>query len=210
MALAWTPAGGDILFVEAARMPGSDGNGRGEFTITGQVGDVMKESMRAALTWVRGNAARYGLDPVAVQRSDVHLHVPAGAIPKDGPSAGVVMATALMSLFSERAVKPCVALTGEITLSGQVLPVGGVKEKVLAAKRSGVHTIVLPKENEPNVLEDIPEELREGLTLHFVKTVDEALGHAFDPKLSVQVQLASAERRATHRNKEARPGVLPQ
>ena len=210
VALAWTPAGGDILFVEAARMPGCGEGGRGEFIVTGQVGEVMRESMRAALTWVRGNAERYGLDPVAVQKADVHLHVPAGAIPKDGPSAGIVMATALMSLFSGQKVKPRVALSGEITLSGQVLPVGGIKEKVLAAKRSGVRTLVMPKENEPNVQEDIPEPLREGLTFHFVKTVDEALRHAFEVKFTEEPKTASAGHRTIKPSGEAvPPGPLP-
>ena len=207
VAVAWTPGGGDILFVEAARMPG--GGGRGDFIVTGQVGDVMKESMRAALTWVRGNAERYGLDADEVHKSDIHLHVPSGAIPKDGPSAGVVMATALVSLFADRRVKPRVALTGEITLTGQVLPVGGIKEKVLAAKRSGVHTMVLPKENEPNVQEDIPAHLREGVTFHFVKTVDEVLGHAFEPSLGKRVKVASAGR-GKGRRQTPTAGAIPQ
>ena len=191
VALAWTPAGGDILFVEAARMPGGKGK-RGEFTITGHVGDVMKESMRAALTWVRGNAERYGIDAEETQSSDLHLHVPSGAIPKDGPSAGTVMIIAMMSLFANRPVRPRVALTGEITLTGQVLPVGGIKEKVLAARRSGVREIILPKDNEPNVIEEIPDHLKEGLTFHYVGNVDEALEIAFEGGLASKPRIAAA------------------
>ncbi len=210
VAVAWTPAGGDILFVEAARMPGISGS-RGEFTITGQVGQVMQESMKAALTWVRGSAERYGIDPTSFQKHDVHLHVPSGGIPKDGPSAGVVMATALLSLFADRAVKPYVALSGEITLSGQVLPVGGIKEKVLAAKRSGVRIMVMPKDNEANVQEDIPAHLREGMTFHFVKTIDEALGHAFEPSLLAPVHTTPARggRRGTAPEQPPALGALP-
>lgn len=175
--VAWTPAGGDILFVEAARMP----RDKGEFTVTGQIGEVMQESMKAAMAWVRSNGPRYGLHPDAFKAYDVHIHVPAGAIPKDGPSAGVTMVTALVSLFTDRPVRPYVAMTGEITLSGLVLPVGGIKEKVLAAKRSGIHEVILPKENEPNVREEIPDHLRQGLTFHFVKTIAELLALALEP-----------------------------
>jgi ATP-dependent Lon protease len=128
--LAWTPAGGDVLFIEANRM-----KGKGTFTITGQIGDVMKESMQAALTWVRSNAKALGLDEDLLKDVDLHIHVPAGAIPKDGPSAGVTMATALVSLLTETRVHPLLAMTGEITLSGNVLPVGGIKEKFLGARR---------------------------------------------------------------------------
>jgi ATP-dependent Lon protease len=154
--VAWTPAGGDVLFIEAARIPRSSASGRGEFTITGQVREVMQESMKAALTWVRSNAELLGLDAVELERGDIHIHVPAGAIPKDGPSAGVTMVTALTSLFTETPVRPYVAMTGEITLTGHVLPVGGIKEKVLAAKRSGVRVMILPAENEAHVRQDIP------------------------------------------------------
>ena len=175
VAIAWTPQGGDVLFIEAARMP----RGRGEVTITGQLGSVMQESAKAALTWVRAHGESYGIAPDAFKKSDLHLHVPSGAVPKDGPSAGLVMVVALVSLFTERPVRPFVALTGEITLSGQVLPVGGIKEKVLAAKRSGVREIVIPAENEATVLEDLPAELREGVRFHFVSTIDEALARAF-------------------------------
>ena len=132
--LAWTPVGGDVLFIEAGRMPG----GNKGLIMTGQLGSVMQESVQAALTWVRGNATKYGIDPDVFKTSDIHVHVPAGAIPKDGPSAGITMATALLSMLTDRCVKPNLAMTGEITLTGQVLPIGGIKEKVLAAKRSGV------------------------------------------------------------------------
>ncbi|MBI4462163.1 MAG: endopeptidase La [Acidobacteria bacterium] len=180
VALAWTPAGGDILFVEAARMR-RNGSSRSEFTITGQIGEVMQESMKAALSWVRANGELVGLNPRELEKWDIHIHVPAGAIPKDGPSAGVTMVTALVSLFADRPVRPHVAMTGEITLSGLVLPVGGIKEKVLAAKRSGIREVILPKENEPNVRQDIPEHLRQGLTFHFVKTIDELIQFALQP-----------------------------
>ena len=138
--LAWTPVGGDVLFIEAGRMPG----GNKGLIMTGQLGPVMQESVQAALTWVRGNATQYGIDPDLFKTSDIHIHVPAGAIPKDGPSAGITMATALLSMLTDRRVRANLAMTGEITLTGQVLPVGGIKEKVLAAKRSGVREVILP------------------------------------------------------------------
>ncbi len=173
--LAWTPTGGDVLFVEANVMKGGKG-----FTMTGHVGQVMQESMQAALAWVRAHAAEYGIDPDFFQNQDIHMHVPAGAIPKDGPSAGVTMVTALVSALTRRRLRECVAMTGEITLSGQVLPVGGIKEKVLAAKRAGVREIDLPADNEPNVHEDLNQELLEGLTLHYVKTIGEVLELALE------------------------------
>src|SRR5271166_2710443 len=147
--LAWTPTGGDILFIEANKM-----KGKGGFAMTGQLGDVMRESMQAALTWVRSNAKELGIDEGFFADHDIHIHVPAGAIPKDGPSAGVTMATALVSLLTERRVRPLTAMTGEITLSGNVLPIGGIKEKTLAAKRAGVKDIILPEDNRQNVHED--------------------------------------------------------
>ncbi|MBI2893730.1 MAG: endopeptidase La [Deltaproteobacteria bacterium] len=177
VALAWTPAGGDILFVEAALME----RDKGEFTVTGQIGDVMQESTKAALSWLRANGSRYAIEPARFKGSDLHIHVPAGSVPKDGPSAGVVMAAALASLFTGRRVRPRVALTGEITLSGQVLPVGGIKEKVLAARRCGVREIILPAKNEPNVTGDLPEHLRVGIAFHYVKRIDEALDLALEP-----------------------------
>jgi ATP-dependent Lon protease len=168
--LAWTPAGGDVLFVEANAM-----KGKGGFTMTGQIGQVMQESMQAALTWVRSNAERLGLDADFFATHDIHMHVPAGAIPKDGPSAGVTMATTLVSLLTGRRIEPLIAMTGEITLSGNVLPVGGIKEKVLAAKRAGVRDVILPAENKMNVEEDLTPEQLENLKVHYVKTIDEAL-----------------------------------
>jgi ATP-dependent Lon protease len=168
--LAWTPSGGDVLFVEANGM-----KGKGGFTMTGQIGQVMQESMQAALTWVRSNADRLGLDGDFFATHDIHMHVPAGAIPKDGPSAGVTMATTLVSLLTGRRIQPLVAMTGEITLSGNVLPVGGIKEKVLAAKRAGVRNVILPAENKMNVEEDLTPEQLGNLKVHYVKTIDEAL-----------------------------------
>ncbi|HTZ82325.1 MAG TPA: endopeptidase La [Candidatus Acidoferrales bacterium] len=168
--LAWTPSGGDVLFVEANAM-----KGKGGFTMTGQIGQVMQESMQAALTWVRSNADRLGVPEDFFASHDIHIHVPAGAIPKDGPSAGVTMATALVSLLTKRRITPLIAMTGEITLSGNVLPVGGIKEKVLAAKRAGVHDVILPAENKMNVEEDLSPEQLENLKVHYVKTIEEAL-----------------------------------
>jgi len=173
--LAWTAAGGDILFVEASRMP----RDKGEFTITGQIGQVMQESTKAALSWLRANAAAQGIDPSVFRDYDLHLHVPAGAVPKDGPSAGVVMVAALYSLFADKPIKPFLAATGEITLTGQVLPVGGIKEKILAARRSGIREVILPADNEAHVVEDVPEPLREGMRLHYVHTIEEMLALAF-------------------------------
>ena len=166
--LAWTPAGGDVLLVEASRMPGT-----GSLTLTGQLGDVMKESARAALSWFRAHAATYGADPDFFKNAEVHLHVPSGAIPKDGPSAGVTIATSLASELTRRPVRGDIAMTGELTLSGRVLPVGGIKEKVLAARRVGIREVILPKQNEKNVNEDLSEDLKRDLTIHYVQTVDE-------------------------------------
>ena len=168
--LAWTPTGGDILFIEANKM-----KGKGGFAMTGQLGDVMRESMQAALTWVRSNAKELGIDEDFFANHDIHIHVPAGAIPKDGPSAGVTMATALVSLLTDRRVRPLTAMTGEITLSGNVLPIGGIKEKTLAAKRAGVKDIILPEDNRQNVQEDLTPEQLQGLTMHYVKSIPELL-----------------------------------
>ncbi|HYV73265.1 MAG TPA: endopeptidase La [Candidatus Binatia bacterium] len=172
--LAWTPTGGDVLFIEANKM-----KGKGGFTMTGQLGQVMQESMQAALTWVRSNAAELGIDEEFFANHDIHIHVPAGAIPKDGPSAGVTMATALVSLLTDRRVRPLTAMTGEITLSGNVLPIGGIKEKTLAAKRAGVKDIILPEDNRQNVQEDLTPEQLQGLTMHYVKSIPELLAIAF-------------------------------
>ena len=190
--LAWTPAGGDVLFIEANKM-----KGKGGFTMTGQIGQVMQESMQAALTWVRSNAERLGIGSDFFANNDLHIHVPAGAIPKDGPSAGITMATALVSLLTERPLRPHTAMTGEITLSGNVLPVGGIKEKVLAAKRAGVRDVILSAENKMNVEEDITPEQLEGVTMHYVTTIDEVLGLALSgpapQRIVVEVERAMSQ-----------------
>jgi ATP-dependent Lon protease len=173
--LAWTPTGGDVLFIEATSMPGSKG-----FQLTGSLGNVMKESARAALSYVRSRADQLDLEQEFFTKSDLHLHVPAGAQPKDGPSAGVTMATALVSLASGRPVRCEVGMTGEITLRGQVMPVGGIKEKVLAAHRSGLQTAILPRRNEAD-LEDLPDDVREAMKFVFVDNVDEVLEAALEP-----------------------------
>jgi ATP-dependent Lon protease len=177
--LAWTPAGGDILFIEANRM-----KGKGGFTMTGQIGEVMQESMQAALTWVRSNAHELGLEEDLLKDTDLHIHVPAGAIPKDGPSAGVTMATTLVSLLTDRPVRPLTAMTGEITLSGNVLP-GGIKEKFLAAKRAGVKTIILPAENRLNVEEDLMPEQIAGVDIHYASRIEDVLAVAL-PRSSAE------------------------
>jgi ATP-dependent Lon protease len=174
--LAWTPAGGDVLFVEATAMPG-----RGTLAITGQLGDVMRESAQAAMTFVRSRYAELGIEPGFFRRHDIHIHVPAGAIPKDGPSAGVTMVTAIASLATGRPERPRVAMTGEITLSGRVLPVGGIKEKVLAARRAGIQEVILPARNHRDVEEDVPPQVRQDLTFHFVKAIEEVLELALEP-----------------------------
>ncbi len=171
--LAWTPSGGDVLFIEASQMTGS-----GQLTLTGSLGDVMKESARAALSWTRANAKAFGIDPDFYKSTELHLHVPSGAIPKDGPSAGVTMTTAVVSELTGRPVRGDLAMTGEITLSGKVLPVGGIKEKVLAARRVGIREVILPKQNEKNVNEDLSPVLRADLTIHLVSTIDEVLALA--------------------------------
>jgi ATP-dependent Lon protease len=174
--LAWTPVGGEVLFIEASRMAGT-----GSLTLTGQLGDVMKESARAALSWLRMHAREYGIDPEFFKSAEMHVHVPSGAIPKDGPSAGVTMATAMASQLTGRPVRSEVAMTGEITLSGRVLPVGGIKEKVLAARRLGINEVILPKQNGKNIDEDLTPELRQNLIVHLVSTIDEVLALALQP-----------------------------
>ena len=186
----------DSLFggLEGSRthaMPGS-----GTLTLTGQLGEVMKESARAALSWFRAHAAAYGADPDFFKNAEIHLHVPAGAIPKDGPSAGVTMATALASELTRRPVRGDIAMTGEITLSGRVLPVGGIKEKVLAARRVGIREVILPRQNEKNVNEDLTEELRKGLTVHYVQSVDEVLLLALAPNPTATTASRKTARRA--------------
>jgi ATP-dependent Lon protease len=173
--LAWTPVGGDILFIETTKMTGHKG-----LIVTGQLGDVMKESVTAALSYVRSHAVDLKINPDFYEKTEIHVHVPAGAVPKDGPSAGVTMLTALTSLLTNRSVKPRLAMTGEITLSGQVLPVGGIKEKVLAANRAGVETVILPHQNEKDYLEDVPLEIRQKLKAHFVNTADQVLKIALE------------------------------
>ncbi len=186
--LAWTPTGGDILFVEANQMKGGKG-----FTMTGHLGQVMQESMQAALTWVRSHASRLNIEDDFFKEHDIHIHVPAGAIPKDGPSAGITMATALASLLTNQPVHPRLAMTGELTLSGDVLSIGGVKEKVLAAKRAGIDTILLPRENRQNVEEDLNQEQLSGLNLHYVQSMEEVLRLAL-PQNQTQTARDTQER----------------
>jgi ATP-dependent Lon protease len=171
--LVWTPVGGDIVFIEATRMRGGK-----QFTMTGHLGEVMQESMTAALTWTRANGERYGIDPDFFRKQDIHIHVPSGAVPKDGPSAGAAMVTALVSLLSGRPVREKVAMTGEMTLSGIVLPIGGVKEKVLGAKRAGIKEVLLPADNEPNAKADLTPEILGDIKITYVRTLDEVLEHA--------------------------------
>lgn len=174
--MAYTPYGGEILFIEASRMPG-----KGNITLTGQIGDVMKESATAAFTLIRSHAEELGIDPARLAESDIHIHVPAGAVPKDGPSAGVAMFTALASLLLNKPVRSDIAMTGEITLRGLVLPIGGLKEKTLAAKRAGIRQVIVPKRNEKD-MPDIPEEVRKSLEFHFVENTDQVLRIALGMK----------------------------
>jgi ATP-dependent Lon protease len=195
--IAWTAAGGEVLFVEASRMSGA-----GSLTLTGQLGDVMKESARAALSWLRAHAREYGIDPDFFRNAEMHVHVPSGAIPKDGPSAGITMATAMASELTGRSVRGDIAMTGEITLSGRVLPVGGIKEKVLAARRVGIREVILPRQNAKNVNEDLTPELRKDLTIHLVTTIDEVLALALVPlstdKVRKQREEGKSEVRSGH------------
>jgi len=172
--LAWTPFGGDILFIETSRMPG-----KGRLEITGKLGDVMKESARAALSYVRSHAAELGVDVEQLDTTDLHIHVPAGAVPKDGPSAGVTIFTALASLLAGRTVRSDTAMTGEVTLRGRVLPVGGIKAKLLAAHRAGIRRAILPERNRRDV-DDVPAEAREQMDLVFVSDMSEVLGAALE------------------------------
>jgi ATP-dependent Lon protease len=199
--LVWTPVGGEIIFIEAATMPSKEER----LTLTGQLGDVMKESAMAALSYVRSNARRLGLPTNVFEGQNVHIHVPAGAIPKDGPSAGVTMVTVLTSLASGRKVRSDVAMTGEITLRGKVMPIGGVKEKVLAAYRSGIRTVILPKRNEADLLEDLPKELRDQMHFVFVKEIREVLDVALEPESNHahRPEEASAERPRKRKEKAA-------
>ncbi|MFN8644665.1 MAG: endopeptidase La [Candidatus Binatia bacterium] len=184
--LVWTPMGGDIVFIEATKMAGKKG-----ITVTGNLGEVMKESAQAALSHIRSRAARLGIAPDFFENMDIHIHVPAGAVPKDGPSAGVTLATALASLLTSRPVRHDVAMTGEITLRGKVLPVGGIKEKVLGAHRAGIRTVLLPRRNEKD-LEDVPQEIRAALQFHFVDTIEQVLQLALEPARDDAAPLRSA------------------
>jgi len=191
--LAWTPYGGDVLFVEATSMPGGKG-----FQVTGSIGNVMNESARAAMSYVRSRAEALGLTDEFFSKSDVHLHIPSGAQPKDGPSAGVTIATALVSLASGRKMKPLVGMTGEITLRGQVLRIGGVKEKILAGHRNGLRTIILPKRNEQD-LDDVPDEIKKSMKFLFVDTVDEVLDSALEPVRKPKKTKATPKKKSTPR-----------
>jgi len=192
--LAVTAVGGDVLFIEATAYPG-----KGGLRITGQLGEVMQESAQAALSWVRSHAERLGVDPEWFAEHDIHIHVPAGAVPKDGPSAGVTMATAIVSLATGRTVSEEVGMTGEITLTGQVLQIGGVREKVLAAQRAGLKTVILPQENEAD-LSELPEETRQEITFVLAETADEVLdtalgnGASARPRPAHERQAASGTR----------------
>ena len=189
--MSWTPTGGEILFIEATRMKGSK-----TLTLTGQLGDVMKESAQTALSWARSHASELGVRADYWDTSDIHVHVPAGAIPKDGRSAGVTMVTALVSLMTQRPVRSDLAMTGEVTLSGRVLPVGGIKEKVLGARRAGVKAIILPKRNEKSLIEDVPVQVREGLTFHLVEILDQVLDLALEEPIPKDNRIREALLRA--------------
>ncbi|HKF36648.1 MAG TPA: endopeptidase La [Ktedonobacteraceae bacterium] len=199
--LTWTPVGGEIIFIEAAAMPAREG----QLILTGQLGDVMKESAMAALSYVRSHAEALGLPANVFENQSVHIHVPAGAIPKDGPSAGVTMATVLVSLASGRKVRSDVAMTGEITLRGKVMPIGGVKEKVLAAYRSGIRTVILPKKNEPDLVEDLPKELRDQMNFVFVTDIPQVLDAALEPsgkKVAREIEAEDGHERPRRRRGE--------
>jgi ATP-dependent Lon protease len=184
--LAWTPVGGEILFIEALKMPGNS-----KLKLTGQIGEVMRESVDAALSYIRARAPHIGVAEDFFKDTDIHVHVPSGAIPKDGPSAGVAMLTALVSLFSDRPVKKGLAMTGEITLRGRVLPVGGIKDKVLAAHRAGIKEVILPAQNAKD-LEDIPANVKEDLQFHLVERMEEVLAIAFGKGQEASLPQAAA------------------
>src|SRR5437763_6390832 len=197
--LAVTAVGGDVLFVEATAYPG-----RGRLTVTGQLGDVMQESARAALSWARAHAEQLGLDPQWFSEHDVHVHVPAGAVPKDGPSAGITIATAIVSLARGEPVSEHVAMTGEITLTGQVLQIGGVRDKVLAAQRAGLTTVILPRENEAD-LEELPEEAREQLEFVLADSIEDVLKTALDGSVAPARRRRQPPRPATERQAASAP-----
>jgi ATP-dependent Lon protease len=197
--LVWTPVGGDIVFIEATSMRGSK-----QFTMTGHLGEVMQESMTAALSWVRAHAEHFGIDPDFFRKQDLHIHVPSGAVPKDGPSAGVAMVTALVSLLTGRPVRPRVAMTGEISLLGIVLPIGGVKEKILGARRAGIKEVILPAENEPNVKADLEPQMLEGMKVHYARTVEQVLELALE-----KVPVTGVPTEKPRLSSQPKPSVIP-
>jgi ATP-dependent Lon protease len=197
--LVWTPVGGDIVFIEATSMRGSK-----QFTMTGHLGEVMQESMTAALSWVRAHAEHFGIDPDFFRKQDLHIHVPSGAVPKDGPSAGVAMVTALVSLLTGRPVRPRVAMTGEISLLGIVLPIGGVKEKILGARRAGIKEVILPAENEPNVKADLEPLMLEGMKVHYARTVEQVLELALE-----KVPVTGVPTEKPRISSQPKPSVIP-
>ncbi|HEY4839328.1 MAG TPA: endopeptidase La [Candidatus Acidoferrales bacterium] len=197
--LVWTPVGGDIVFIEATSMRGSK-----QFTMTGHLGEVMQESMTAALSWVRAHAEQFGIDPDFFRKQDLHIHVPSGAVPKDGPSAGVAMVTALVSLLTGRPVRPRVAMTGEISLLGIVLPIGGVKEKILGARRAGIKEVILPAENEPNVKADLEPLMLEGMKVHYARTVEQVLELALE-----KVPVTGVPTEKPRISSQPKPSVIP-
>ena len=199
--LAWTPTGGEILFIEVTGMPG-----KGTLTLTGLLGDSMRESAQAALSYLRSHAKAMGLDPARIVKTDLHIHVPAGAVPKDGPSAGVAISAALMSLFRDRAIHQEMAMTGEVTLTGRVLPVGGVREKVLAARRAGITTVLIPRHNEKDLIE-LPAEVQADVTFHSIDTLDDVMAHLFPPQVkATTVTKPPAKGQAKSRS---HPSTLP-
>jgi ATP-dependent Lon protease len=201
LGLAWTPAGGEVLTIEATSMPGSK-----NLTLTGQLGDVMRESAQAALSYVRSHAAELGIDPEFFEKTDIHVHLPAGAIPKDGPSAGVALCTAMVSLLTGRKARPGIAMTGEITLRGRVLRVGGIKEKVLGAHRAGIRTVILPRENQGD-LEEVPVEVRTHLIFAPVDRIEQVLQLALEPAIGGQdgAELKAAKEPAREGAGETKP-----
>ena len=201
--LAWTPTGGEILFIEVSGMPG-----KGSLTLTGLLGESMRESAQAALTYLRSHAKAMGLDPAKLTKTDLHIHVPAGAVPKDGPSAGVAIAAALMSLFRDRAIHQEMAMTGEVTLTGRVLPVGGVREKVLAARRAGITTVLIPRHNEKDLVE-LPAEVKADVTFHSIDTLDDVMVHLFPPKPAKPTAAKPHTGRAASKDDKARKPSLP-
>lgn len=171
--LAWTSVGGDTLEIEVNVMPG-----KGNFQLTGQLGDVMKESAQTGISYIRSVSDRYGIDKKFFEKHDIHIHIPEGAVPKDGPSAGITMATAMLSAITGKAIPPDIAMTGEITLRGRVLPIGGLKEKLLAAKAAGIRTVLAPQKNARDI-EDLSEEITDGLTIHLVETMEDVLAEVW-------------------------------